>query len=1313
MAGLLLLRFIGDAQITIVGGSTLIDDTRLSRLSGNTHPLARAQFDIGLAPDKVHLDHMLMVLTPSAARRQALNELLRLQQDKNSQQYHRWLTPQQLGDRFGVERAEIARVRNWLEAHGFGIDRIGNGRTIIEFSGTAEQVRSTFRTEIHQYEIAGTRYLANASDPAVPAALAPVISGIATMHNFRKAPQLVAVRKDVRTASQSTRHTLFNAGDGSRAIAPGDFSTIYNVSPLHANGIDGAGTTIAVVARSNINLQDVIDFRNSFTLPSNPPKVIVNGPDPGNLGGRDEAESILDSSWSGALAPAATVNIVVSASTNSTDGVDLSEFYIVDNSLADVMTESYGACEANYTQAEGAFYLALARQAAAEGITYTVASGDSGAEGCDDPTLETVASGPLSVNVLAATPYNIAIGGTDFNENGGSFWSDNNGTDFASALSYIPEVAWNESCIASACDGANPSILAGGGGASIFNSKPRWQSGVAGIPNDGARDIPDLSFDASSAYPYLICLEGSCSAHAGDVSFAGVSGTSAPTPAFAGIVALIVEANGSRQGQAGETLYGLAASESLASCDSSAPAPTCIFNDISSGNNSVPGEAGYGTSTAHFQAGVGFDLVTGLGSINVYNLVTQWNSFKPVVRRIEVGIDTPSPLNSAFIGRTTFSGWALANTARLSSLTVSIDTLPYGAPVSGLSRPDVCKLYASADCPDVGWNFTLDTSQLPNGPHTFSVTAISSIGQVYTSSATFNVRNWTTDNPMRVTIDRPGPESEPFAGIATFGGWALDDSSPIAQLNLSIDGIQYGTPLYGGLRTDVCSAFPGRAGCPNVGWNYALDTTRLSEGVHTLAVTASSVGGEFLTAASTFTVANAPENRITLDVDRPAGNGAPLRGVVVVGGWAIAQTTSISRVVVQIDGIPIGDAPYGGVRTDVCSVYDDGRPGCPNVGWSILVDTSQLTNGGHILNVIAYAGNGERTVLNRFFGVSNEISNAQAVLFFDTPGGGNPLLSGLATFGGWALDASGALADLSIALDGVTSQTAPTYGLGRPDVCQVFAHNPECPDVGWTYDVDTTKLANGIHTVTLGTAGMAPTRQSELFTVANWTSSNPMRASIHFRTAQSGLHGPVAVGGWVIDQFDSISAVKVAIDGVLFGSAGYGALRADVCGIFVGAAGCPNVGWNFMFDSTLVSDGPHVLSITASTAGGRTSTFTSDFETHNATSNPIRISIDTPDASSVLTGDEAIGGWAIDLNGADIVSVEVLVDSVLNGVATYGGQRTDVCARMPVAGGCPNVGWNYLLETLLFGNGTHSLAIRAFAADGRQYTAEKSFSVAN
>ncbi len=620
-----------------------LDESKLAVLKGNTHPLARREFDLGTAPATLPMQRMLLVLKRSPGQESALRKLLDDQQDKASPNYHKWVTPEEFGKQFGPTDADLQAITGWLQSHGFQVGST-KGRTVLEFSGSASQVQETFHTAIHKYIVNQEQHWANANDPLIPAALTPAVSGVLTLHNFLKKPQLHVSKEPVAAKIHPGGRPAITFSDGTHGLAPADFATIYN--SVNA-GVTGNGITIGVIGRSNLYnvnspAQDIGEFRSSqtFNLCCGGFNIVLNGPDPGDLGGGEEGEATLDTTWSGAVAPGATVDLVVSASTNTTDGIDLSEIFIIENNLADVMTESFSGCEAFSTSSQAAGVSALAEQAAAQGITYFVSAGDTGAEGCDDPNAETVATGPVSVNLLAATPFNVAVGGTVFNEHGqpGLYWSTSN-TNQESALSYIPEDVWNDSCLATTC-GSNANIAAGSGGASTFFSKPSWQAGVTGILNDNTRDLPDVSLSASGHDGYVLCLEGSCLPDAqGNFFLYLAGGTSASAPSFAGIMALVDQhmANllpglGPRQGLANYVLYQLAASENatLSACNGSGtsglPASTCIFNDVTVGNNAVPGEFNYGSITAQYQAGVGYDMASGLGSVNIANLVNQWSS---------------------------------------------------------------------------------------------------------------------------------------------------------------------------------------------------------------------------------------------------------------------------------------------------------------------------------------------------------------------------------------------------------------------------------------------------------------------------------------------------------------------------------------------------------------------------------------------------------------------------------------------------------------------------------------------------------------
>ena len=575
-------------------------DTRVTvKLPGNRHPLARPEFDHGRVEPGEPMDRMILALRTEPARQAELDALVAAQHDPASPLYQHWITPEDYGQRFGASPADLDRITAWLTAQGFRVDEVTAGRRNIVFSGDAGHVASAFHAEIHRYVVNGEPHRANADDPDIPEALADVVAGIASLHDFHSWPALASA---LSTASPDLSSPDLSSPDLSYGmahyLAPADFATIYDITPLYTGGIDGAGTGVAVVGRSNLRLTDVQAFRAMMGLSANSPTVILNGPNPGIPNSGEQAEATLDTEWAGAVARRAAVKFVVSASTAASDGVALSAQYIVNHNLAPVVTTSFSFCEAAAGAAYAQFWNNLWEQAAAEGITSLVASGDSGAAGCDSPSSSASSGGP-AVNVICSTPYSVCVGGTQFNDTAapGLYWSaSNNSSTLGSAFSYIPEVAWNTS-------GANggTQLWASGGGASLFFSKPSWQTGN-GVPSDAWRHVPDIAASSSPHDSYLMYLNG---------ALYSVAGTSAATPAWAGILAMVNQQAGARQGNANPALYALAGAQA------SGGAP--VFHDIVSGNNSVPGTAG-------FNAGPGYDQVTGLGSPDVFQLVQHWQS---------------------------------------------------------------------------------------------------------------------------------------------------------------------------------------------------------------------------------------------------------------------------------------------------------------------------------------------------------------------------------------------------------------------------------------------------------------------------------------------------------------------------------------------------------------------------------------------------------------------------------------------------------------------------------------------------------------
>jgi subtilase family serine protease len=609
-------------------------------LKGNLHGGARPEFDQGRVDGSMEMHALSLVFKPSSAQQSALDQLLAQQQDPMSPNYHKWLTPAQFADRFGMSKSDIGKVIAWLQSQGLTVTRIANSRNEVFFSGTAAQVESAFHTELHNYLVNGEMHFANATEPSVPAALSGVALAIRNLHDFQPKPR-ARVRKAL-SDEVSPHFTSHISGD--HFLAPDDFAKIYDVKGLYDAGIDGTGQTIAVIGQSAINVADVQNFRKAAGLMANDPKpVFMEGkstPCPG-----DEDESDLDVEWSGGVAKNATIIFVYAGllsgetcSTRQSGAFDALQ-YAVDHKTAPIVSNSYGLCEAQAGSAFSNTVQGWAMQANVQGQTITSASGDGGAADCDSQVKS--ATQGFAVDVPAAIPEVTGVGGTEFNGDGLStattqYWTGTtNGNDtIFSALSYIPEMAWNDTTVEIAAGG---NISASGGGASIFfpkPSKPSWQTGV-GVPNDNFRHVPDVAFNGSPDHDgYLFCSptdragNASCTNGFRDSSTQGlldiVGGTSAGAPVLAGILALLNQSQGNTPptglGNVNPKLYLLAQFSPSA------------FNDVTTGNNIVPCNQGSKDCPAAapfqfgFSAGPGYDQVTGLGSINAKALADAWST---------------------------------------------------------------------------------------------------------------------------------------------------------------------------------------------------------------------------------------------------------------------------------------------------------------------------------------------------------------------------------------------------------------------------------------------------------------------------------------------------------------------------------------------------------------------------------------------------------------------------------------------------------------------------------------------------------------
>jgi pseudomonalisin len=786
---LLLLASAAQAQSRRDRITTPIDDRVSVVATGDRHPLAQPQFEIGPAAADARLERMILVLAPDAARQQALEVLLQSQQDPSSPQYHQWLTPESFGQQFGISDSDLSQISNWLTGHGFQVDEIVAGRRAIVFSGTVGQVETTFHTQMRQYNVNGERHLANASPVSIPAALAEVVRGVSSLHDFRKTPL----------------HNIvdFTAGSG-HYLSPADFATIYDVAPLYSASFDGAGQTLAIVGRTNIAVSDVTSFRSMMGLPANNPTVVLNGPDPGIISSGEETEALLDVEWSGAVAKKAAVQLVVSASTRTTDGVDLSAQYIVSHNLAPVLSVSFGSCEAQMGPSENAFWNSLWSQAAAQGITAFVSAGDSGAAGCDAPSSSKGTQ--AAVSGLCSTPYNVCVGGTEFNDTGNptQFWSSTNTSADGSALSYIPENVWNESGSVTGGSG----LWSGGGGVSSIYAKPAWQAGH-GVPNDNRRDVPDVSLSAAGHDAYLFVQSGSLGA---------VSGTSASSPSFAGLMVLINQKTNGRQGNANPIFYNLATLQ--------AAGGAAVFHDVTSGNNSVPGVTG-------FTAGPGYDPASGLGSVDALQLANHWQA--PVsTPKFSLSASAPASLTLAPGSTGTVQITSAASNGFSAAVSLSVAGLPTGVTAS-LSP-------ASIAAPGNGSSTLTLNAASTTAPGTYNVT-VNGSGNTLTSSTVVSLTISAPQGASSLTLALGSSSGALPAGASGSIGVTVS-GKPGAAVALSVTG----------LPTGITATFaPASLPLPGTGTSTLTFTVSPSAALTTTAVTVTASGGG-LSKTQTFTL---------------------------------------------------------------------------------------------------------------------------------------------------------------------------------------------------------------------------------------------------------------------------------------------------------------------------------------------------------------------------------------------------------------------------------------------------------------------------
>ena len=1090
-----------------------VDDSSLVTLKGNTHPAANARNDRGRVSPDLPMTDLIMVLSRGPEQQAAFDKFVAAQYDPKSPRFHRWLSPEEVGADFGPSPADIATISNWLTRHGFSIAEVAPNRMSIRFGGAAAQVESAFHTEIHNLEVKGVAHIGNMTDPQIPSALAPVVVGVKSLHDFFPRPQHrlgSPVTRDPATgkwrrvvadpadpaetvgARPAAPRPQFNTVDANsnllEDVSPYDFATIYNVLPLwQANTpIDGSGQTIAIAGTSNICLaqtdancsdgkggynNDVAAFRSSFGLPaykaSNQPTAVsgnshalavcTDTSSSAICGINDLVENSLDVEWAGAVAPGAKIVLVASYPDGSKTDDPLydSESYIVNHKTASIMNSSYGECELGIGTAGNVEYYNLWQTAYAEGIAVFVASGDAGSAMCDQggDAIGNPYSAQygLSVNGLASTPFNTAVGGTDFNWcsltstcTSAPYWNaTNNLANGSSAIGYIPEVPWNDTCAnplavgfleswatssaagnvggvtdtesgcnfiynyyptvdanagvsleyivdtygggggASGCvvnDGANVSSCsttttstgAGNGSIPLFNDgwpKPGWQSGVSGIPTDGVRDLPDVSFFASDGFlsssAYLICVSARAACTYSATSEPGgleVGGTSVASPAMAGVMALINQKAGLPQGNPNAELYNLASQQTYASCSAEIGSTTngCLFNDIDQGTIAVPcdyggdegGQPGSGIVSPNcavnnsndligilsgYDAVAGYDLATGLGSLNVANLVNAW----PVSAGAGTATVTVSPDSL-----TLSSSSALSVPVTVAAATQGGATPTGTVMLSGGGYSSAVETLIAGT-----FSFDLPANSLTPGSDTLTVT--------YSGDATYGSTTGTATVAVAAPLATPTVTVHPSVTIlssnaalsvqATVEDPAGGSATPTGTVTLSGGG--YTSPvetLAGGTYSFTVPANSLTAGSYALNVSYSGDTNYTPASGSSASITVSAALATATVtvtpAATTLSVANTLN--VAAKVASASGSGPTPGGTVTLsgGGYTSSAQTLVAGVVTVT--IPANSLSVG---SDTLTVTYSG-------------DSNYATNTGTASVTVSSAGSGTFTL---------------------------------------------------------------------------------------------------------------------------------------------------------------------------------------------------------------------------------------------------------------------------------------------------------------------------------------------------------------
>ena len=938
-----------------------VDESNLVTLGGNTRPEAKAEYDRGRVDDNLLMEHLLLLLKRSPEQERELEEFIDDLHDSSSPTFHRWLTAEEFGERFGVAKQDRDTIKNWLQSHGLKINVDYTNDLLIDFSGTAGQVRKAFHTAIHNLNVKGVKHIANMSDPQIPAALAPAVVGVVSLHDFRPYP-MYRPRADYTVSENGAKYYL---------IVPGDLATIYNLNPLFSAGISGQGQTIVVIEDTDVyTTADWMSFRSVFGLSSYtdgsftqihpaPPSGTNNCSDPGAAG--DEREAIIDAEYASAAAPSAAVVLASCTNTGTFGGLIALQNLLNESSTPPgLVSMSYGECEAGNGASSNAAFNSTFQQAVTEGVSVFVSSGDHAAATCDVSDEDAIYG--IGITGFGSSPHNVSVGGTDFGDTfagtNDSYWGATNSKTYESAKSYVPEIPWNDSCASlllaefegfsqtygssgfcnsskgeadfldtvgggggpSGCATGTPSQSGVVGGTCAGWPKPSYQS-LLGNPSDGVRDIPDVSLFAASGlwlhyYPYCFSGPGGAPCTEPPVDWPGAGGTSFSSPIMAGIQALVNQKVGARQGNPNFVYYSLAATEYGAAGDSACNSTlgntvgsSCIFYDVRQGDDDVDC---IGTQNCYLPSGANGVLSTSDSAYQpAFSTTTGWD--------FATGIGTVNAYNLV-------NNWPAGFTLTASPSSV---TITQGG-ASGKSNITITSVNGFSG------NVTLAASGLPTGvtaafsPNpatssstltlTASATAATGTATVTITGTSGTLRNTTVLSLTVNTLKAFSLSASPNAVTITQGGASGKSNTTITPVNgfsgnvtLAASGLPTGvtasfnpdpaTSISTLTLTASATAKKGKATATITGTSGSLRATT------TLTLTVDGLGSFTLTASpSIVTVAQGSSGTSTITIV-PAGgfdkevtlsaSGMPSG---VAASFSTNPTTSTSTLTLTVSG---------------------------------------------------------------------------------------------------------------------------------------------------------------------------------------------------------------------------------------------------------------------------------------------------------------------------------------------------------------------------------------------------------------------------